>query len=158
MSKPKVPHDLRPRFDTPQAWYDWMVAESKGGRLPASRPATPEELEAEGDECKERCCYLTPDGRQCLVGGLYAPADAARLQAAVGDAPVCPPGLLHDVGWAAVLPAWLTPTAGRQVQLLHDRMVIHGKDWDHAAFVRELNAEPVFAGVAKATPAFAEVA
>ena len=142
----QVPADLRPRFGTPRAWYDWMVAESAAGRFPATRPATDAEVQA-GVESPP-CCYLSPDGRQCLVGGLFSPEDAGRLERAVGGEAVVDAGVFpaSPRGWEGVLPDWLLVPEARAVQLIHDELA-EREAWDHAEFVRRLNAQPVFAGV-----------
>jgi hypothetical protein len=101
MTQYTVPDGLVCRFDGPQAWYDWMVVESAAGHFPATRLPTPEEATLDGKA--PRCCYLTPEGRQCLIGGLFSPEDAERLEKACAGKSVTF-GDSQVSGWGEALP------------------------------------------------------
>ena len=132
-----VPDGMTCRFDGPKAWYDWMVATSAAGRFPAVRPPTEKEREFSDSP---KCCYLSPDGLQCLVGGLYSTEDAARLEAAVPGKSVTNCGVS---GWDRALPKWLSVWDARVIQRFHDEISLG--DWDHKCFVSKLNGHSLFA-------------
>ncbi len=143
--KGRVPEGIKCRFDGPQGWYDWLVETSAGGGFPAASPATPEELSANPDMLV-RCRYLTPDGKQCGVGGLFTPEDAGRLEAVMGGQ-----GPVEDLyikrGWNDCLPPWLTTYWARHVQHAHDKQAMG--PWNHTLFVKRLNELDVFSSCVK---------
>lgn len=143
--KGRVPAGIKCRFDGPQGWYDWLVKTSAEGGFPASSPSTPEELAAK-PRVATRCRYLTPDGKQCGVGGLFTPEDAGRLEAAMGGSS---PVESYDVGWQNCLPPWLTAYWARQVQYAHDDQVNNKSPWNHRYFVVQLNGLQVFRACTK---------
>lgn len=122
---------IRVRFADPQGYYDALVAESAAGRLPA----------VQGHSCK----YLTDDGRQCGVGLLFAPADAAVVER-------CLTGAVDEnrAEWEELLPAWLPVADAESLQFQHDDT--GPRSWDHAVWVKFLNGLPAFAGVQKVAP------
>ncbi len=129
----KTLDEVRCRFDGPQGYYDALVAASAEGRLPAHDPAT------------DACAYLTSDGRQCGIGLLFSPEDAAIVQEGRGGTVS-----LHRSWWKERLPGWLSYDDAKRIQNFHDAVDVSA--WCHRRWVGFLNQLPCFAGVVKTNP------
>lgn len=123
---------IRPVVSSPREFFDKLVQASLDGKLPAWG-------RSDGDYLvRDLCRYHTTDGRQCGIGLLYSPEDAAALEAGQAGSVN-----MNSCLFGKILPDWLSLDDAIQVQRAHDGLGALGR-WSHDTWVDNLRAIPLF--------------
>lgn len=124
---------IRSAVSSPREFFDKLVQASLDGKLPARGKAP-----GAGEGASELCRYCTANGRQCGIGLLFSPEDAAALEVLEAG----PVGVNRDL-FAKILPGWLSLEEARLVQRAHDDLALK-LVWSHDKWVSDLRSIPLF--------------